>query len=376
MSAVGRIARVPTLADEQASGTGVRYRPPFPIRVGFFLEAAFHAPIILPVQQHVQSRLPTLISADLEEMVKFQPHIVVLADHFEAYFRRLLPGTLIVWTRHGFSSKNYLRRSITWCDFACVSSEWVRDDLRGRAMRPMIDYWVTGFPAMDKILTTPRPPNRSRAGGISTLLFAPTWNPGLTAAPLLTAEALANLRAAVPEMRIVIKPHPHIPELYPAVLASWEAAARADPMIGLVADAHADAFPLLADADVLLTDTSSLMFYYLAFDRPIVLIDPPKYWKSEAYDPTGYEWTWRDVGSRAVDAASLVAAVRRAVDAPLERAEQRALYRQRVFGRWDDGHAAERIAERIFALAAPAAEDERWVTSTWVTSSVLGRYLR
>jgi hypothetical protein len=107
-----------------------------------------------------------------------------------------------------------------------------------------------------------------------------------------------------------------------------------------------------------------------------VLVDPPGYSNSEAYDPAGYEWTWRDVGSRAVDAPSLVAAVRRALDAPQERAEQRALYRQRVFGRWDDGRAAQRIAERIFALATPAAGDERWVRSAWVTTGVLARYRR
>lgn len=367
--------RAPATVIEQASAAARPYRPPFPLRVGFFLEAAFHAAMILPVRRHVQARLPTLVSADIREIVQFQPHIVVLADHFEGYFRRLLPSAIIVWTRHGFSSKNYLRRAIAWCDFACVSSEWVRDDLRARGMRPVIDYWVTGFPAMDKALSARRDPEQPR-GGRPTLLFAPTWNPGVSAAPIVTVDVLAKLRAAAPEMRIVIKPHPHTPAFHPAELASWEAAARADPMIELIADVHADAYPLLAEADILLTDTSSLMFYYLAFDRPIVLIDPPAYASSEAYDPLGYEWTWRDLGNRATDAESLVTAVRRALDAPQDRAEQRALYRQRVFGRWDDGRAAQRIAERIFALAAPTAGDERWVTSAWATAGVLAQSRR
>lgn len=368
--------RLPPPAAERAGGAATTYHPPISPRVGFFLESPFHAPMVLPVREHVQMRLPTLVSGDLKEMAQFQPHIVVLADHFNAYFRRLLPSTLIVWTRHGFSSKNYLRRAIAWCDFACVSSEWVRDDLRARGMEPMIDYWVTGFPAMDNALSARVSPDRSRAGGEATLLFAPTWNPGLSAAPMVTGEVLANLRAAAPTMRIVIKPHPHTRESYPAMLAEWETAERVDPMIRLVADVGADAYPLLAEADILLTDTSSLMFYYLAFDRPIILVDPPGHSSSEAFDPDGYEWTWRDVGHRAADAASLVAAVRRALDAPGERAEQRALYRKRVFGQWDDGRAAQRIAERIFSLAAPTAGDERWVRNAWMTAGVRARYLR
>ena len=114
-----------------------------------------------------------------------------------------------------------------------------------------------------------------RAPSGPTLLYAPTHNPALTSLNLLGRRWGPQLRAALPELRIVIKLHPHCVEKQPLWCERFRLWAAQDPGIELVEDADSDIYPLLAHADVLLTDASSVMFYWLALDRPLILVDSP-----------------------------------------------------------------------------------------------------
>ena len=44
----------------------------------------------------------------------------------------------------------------------------------------------------------------------------------------------------------------------------------------LVKDAHADVVPACSPGDVLVSDASSIIFEFLALDRPIVLVTNPR----------------------------------------------------------------------------------------------------
>jgi teichoic acid glycerol-phosphate transferase len=160
----------------------------------------------------------------------------------------------------------------------------------------------------------------------------------------------ALIRGERRDLSIVIKPHPVTADHHPDWLATWRALAAADPHVHLVDDPAADVMPYLKAADVLVSDASSVIFEYLALDRPIILLTNPDRRKVAHFDPNGIEWRWRDVGIEVHDVAKLSEAVSVALDNPALQADRRAHYRQELFGDYTDGRAAERIGQKITAL--------------------------
>lgn len=266
------------------------------MRVGFYLCSPFHHAMLDPVRHELDGRADCLRTADADALVRFDPQVVVLAEHQRDHLRARLPHAAIVWTRHGLASKNYAAQAVRSCDFACLSSPWVRDDYTARGWQPRRDTWMTGFAPMDALY---RAAAQAPAQRFATLLYAPTYNRMLGSMELLGKYWGPELRRAIPSLRLMLKPHPNSYHDSPAWLARYRRWADEDRGIRLVDDGDADIYPLLAQADVLLTDASSVMFYFLALDRPLVLVDNPmRFEDGVRFDAQGYEWQWRDMGSR------------------------------------------------------------------------------
>jgi CDP-glycerol glycerophosphotransferase (TagB/SpsB family) len=184
-----------------------------------------------------------------------------------------------------------------------------------------------------------------------TVLYAPTWTVGLSSAPMLGERTVELIRGDRRDLTIVIKPHPVTADHHPDWLATWRALAAADAHVHLIDDPAADVMPYLKAADVLISDASSVIFEYLALDRPIILLTNPDRRSVAHFDPNGIEWRWRDVGAEVHDVGDLPAAVSAALDNPVLGVDRRAHYRQELFGDYTDGRAAERIAQKITELA-------------------------
>ncbi|MGQ0569780.1 MAG: CDP-glycerol glycerophosphotransferase family protein, partial [Armatimonadota bacterium] len=342
----------------------------------------FHHAMLQPVYLQLLDRFPCLFTEDRRVLIDVAPRILVVADRPPRTVRRALPTTLVVFTRHGFVSKNYAKASLADCDFACVSSEWVRDELLRTGIRPRLGYWVTGFPPMDAVFrsrsTRLRPVVAGRPlAGATTLLYAPTHQPLLNSVEVLGTTWIAPLRQALPDLNLIIKPHPRIPADHSEWLTSWQEAAASDPDRVIVMDADADIYQVFPFTDILLTDASSVMFYFLAMDRPIVLVTNPRRFDDVTYfDPEGPEWLWRDLAVEIERAADLPDAVRRCLERPDEKADRRAFYRARIFGTLADGRAAERIADRISALLDPHDVEREWVDVAWNSVDALGALRR
>ena len=120
--------------------------------------------------------------------------------------------------------------------------------------------------------------------------------------------------------------------------------------VHLVEPFDADVMPYLKNADVLVSDVSSVTYQFLAMDRPIVLLTNPKAINSPSRDPEGIEWTHRDVGEHVADIAGLSFCVDRALNDQTWGAAARARCREYLFGDLTDGKAAEHIAQHIKAL--------------------------
>ncbi len=134
----------------------------------------------------------------------------------------------------------------------------------------------------------------------------------------------------------------------------------------LVEDYNADNYEYLPVADMLLSDASSVIFYFLALDRPVILVNNPlRFRDKKCFDPEGPEWAWRNLGIQINHVDELPDALIRSMEKPEEKAEERAFYRDRIFGNLRDGHASERVAAKVRALLNPRLEDKEWVAVSW-----------
>jgi CDP-glycerol glycerophosphotransferase (TagB/SpsB family) len=215
---------------------------------------------------------------------------------------------------------------------------------------------------MDSVLHDQRP----RRSTFPTMLFAPTWNPSLSAAPMIGEDSFEQICREFPNLRVIIKPHPGTPDRSPEWMEAWRRIAKRHPMVQLIDDAHANIYDLIGEVDVLLSDISSVIFFFLAVDRPIILVDSPEDQRDpSAVDPEAPEWVWRDVGLRIDSPAKLCGAIERCLTHPDEKAEIRAEYRRRVFGEGLKDRASKLIAQNIRMLLRPAPEEQALAELTW-----------
>lgn len=120
-----------------------------------------------------------------------------------------------------------------------------------------------------------------------TILYAPTWEGDAeyndyTSVDILGAD-IARAVLAVPDTRLVYKPHPKVvTSLRPAVreghlqiLATVDEAARREPDAGHRAITGGDILAIMPDCDAMITDVSSvgLDWLYLRTDKPIFITD-------------------------------------------------------------------------------------------------------
>ena len=348
---------------QQVCGTDMRDMG-FDGRIGFFEKFPFHGAMLRPVYEQLRERLDCLYTDDFQAMIDFRPAILLLAEHHNAFFRPHLPQTLVVSTTHGLgASKNYSAESMPWFDIVCLPSQWYREYFVGRGWLPRLDFWVTGFPALDGALSVPPPPApapvaAARARGEPVLLFAPTYTPGLTALEVLPEQWMQALCARHETLTIAVKLHPHTAARFPEWQALYQRLAAAQPRVVLLEDCDSNVYDLLPHADILLTDVSSVAFNFLAFDRPVVFVDNPRRQDSPRNEPDGLAWQWRDMGERVTSQEELERAVDRALASPENLSPRRQEYRRRRFGELADGGAAARIAGALLDLVEPGAQQQ------------------
>lgn len=330
------------------------------MRVGFFLRYPFHESIFRSTLAALRSRHHCLATGDTHELTRFRPHVVVAAEDITyLHLRAHLPRSIFVHTRHGLASKGVPERSFRAADYVCVTSEYVRYDFLRRGVRPRRGYWVVGYVQMDNLFTAERP--SVIPPGKRVVLYAPTWHNGLSSLPLLGDRVVDLLGGRRTDTFLVIKPHPLVQQGARPSLAPWMETLRRvcrhrDDVL-LLEQRGADVMPWLNVADVLVSDASSVQLEYLALNRPIVLINHPDRHASPHYDPTGYEWAWRDMGDAVDDIETLPRVIDTALSDRRHGEAQRARYRERLFGSNVDAHSGERLASHIDRLAPEVASE-------------------
>jgi CDP-glycerol glycerophosphotransferase len=215
--------------------------------------------------------------------------------------------------------------------------------------------WTLGYPRNDVVVRGGDPGVLARLGVRTprVVLYAPTWRDDRLEQPdPLDPVELADRLG--PEWTVVVRGHARTLGLREAVVA--------DRVID--ASTYPDVSDLLAVADVLVTDYSSVMFDFSATGRPMVfhVADLEQYER----EVRGFAWDLaeRAPGPLVRSTEEVAAAVASACD-PEERARWAEAYaRWRAdFNVLDDGHAAERVVSALLASGAfgpGPANGPRW----------------
>lgn len=316
-------------------------------RVALFFSRPQHYPVLRPLFERLAERHWPLISGDWREIADFAPDMVVACEPFPRDIRRLVPGAAAIFMQTSFLSASAQGRAAAGADIVVAIGPEDRERF-AQAGLPDERIWTVGAPSLDPLARAAGPrPTFLGQGSARTILFAPTFHPALSAAPMLGARAVELLRGGRRDVKIVIKPHP-VTCLHQPHWLSWWRPATADETVRLVDDPAADIVPLLVAADVLVTDCSNVMFQFLLADRPMVLMDnPDRFGAREVFDPTAPEWTFRSIGERVERVDDLTGAVFRAMAAPEAAKPARAECRRRLYGEFADDRALERLLERI-----------------------------
>ncbi|MBL6946296.1 MAG: glycosyltransferase, partial [Rhodospirillales bacterium] len=231
-------------------------------RVALHMSQGFHFSILRRLFAGLAAKHHALLSGDARELMEFDPDVVVVCDAQSQNLRQMMPNAKFVFVRHGLISKKHLIPAAQVADFTCVSSETFRQRVVDAGL-PEDRVWATGYVQMDPLFSGPKPALPfTLARKKKTVVFAPTYNPLMSAAPVLGPGVAELIRGGRDDISIIVKPHPHICAFQSEWMSWWRTLAETDPDFYLVEDANADLVDYLFAADVMVSDASSAAFQF------------------------------------------------------------------------------------------------------------------
>lgn len=176
----------------------------------------------------------------------------------------LPPATRTALVYHGIGVKSVLfDPRLNDFDLRCVESQRVLDELLARDPGASDRCAIVGFAKLDPLFS--RPPGPPDDAAPPVVLYAPTFYPSSLE---LMPERLCDL---VPATRWLVKPH-----FFTWTVPDYAAQRRrlerwaGEPGVEVLGPESYDLVPLMARADVLVSDASSALFEFAALGRPVV----------------------------------------------------------------------------------------------------------
>ncbi|MEA1082546.1 CDP-glycerol glycerophosphotransferase family protein [Marinobacter qingdaonensis] len=151
-----------------------------------------------------------------------------------------------------------------WFDLYCTHAK--RDTAKFQELAESHGHFAvahTGWPKLDPLLAQSVAGERKRdASEPPVVFFASTFSRSVTAAPAL-AETIGRL-AASDRWRFIVTLHP---KMDPSIVDAYRQMTGKNLRF---VESDEDLLPILPEADVMLCDTSSIMFEFMFLDRPVV----------------------------------------------------------------------------------------------------------
>jgi hypothetical protein len=290
---------------------------------------------------------------------ELQPEVIVTtSNHRHAMPKNSARRTKQVQAFHGVSSKNV--KFNPWMadfDLLLLPGKRERDKFAALGVLDSTQYALIGHPKSDRVvrgeLTREAARARYNLPDAPTVLYAPTHG----ALSSFFSWGLEICRAVPRDYNLIVKPHPVLATTTAAEGAGGETIAQVKEYLqqrgALWLPLEPDVVPLMAAADVLITDYSSVAEEFLVFDRPLIFAD-------HLASATGRDRAQRDkgdwnelfaVGERVTEIKAMPAAVSGVLQRPDGQSSARLKMRDYVFENLD-GHCAQRAANAIQTLIA------------------------
>ncbi|WP_031388541.1 CDP-glycerol glycerophosphotransferase family protein [Desulfonatronum thiodismutans] len=344
----------------------------------FYAERSLHLSFLEPIHDYFQKRYPELrlafsapdFQAPREDMPGWgveaatvsrlrqktlflsstqavRPRVSVVAD--ACHFNLPRHGK-VVNVGHGLICKGmYYRRDPVvrrenLSDLLCVPGPWHKRRLQDNVFSPIR---VTGFIKSDRLFSPQAMGKRGFCAkhdldpGKPMVLFAPTFNPELSAIPHVWDKVTT---LGDDQTTIGVKLHHMTPEPWKELYRRL--AAQRDDVVFL---SDADYSGMMHAADVMVSDVSSMFVEFMLLNKPVVLFNSPQLESFENYDPSDLEHKVRDAVLEADSVGALRKKVDKALDQPEILEEERLQYIEELdYGR--DGKSVQRAAEAIREL--------------------------
>jgi CDP-glycerol glycerophosphotransferase (TagB/SpsB family)/SAM-dependent methyltransferase len=328
------------------------------IKAAFYYSMPFQLRVLEPIACEFRENL---LSNNIKEIEEWGPDFLFTSDAAQIPNLRSmcdLNNIQIVGLRHGVANK-YIptEREYSLADYVCGST-WDEIDFIKCNVLPRKKFLITGNPWVDGVFKIPK---RALNEQNPTVLFAPTYNPEVSAAVFLKDDLVKIIRKIYPKSRIIIKPHPAIldndhfyvaehRELFEQLVATWKKNVQEYEDVLLVEDSRKSISDFYSETDILISDGSSLVFEFMALNRPILLYTSDKkikIWES-IYDENALANNRRDVGAEFKSKEEFEYVIKNAFKLHKNKHSQSQVkFSTEIFGDFTDGNSYKRVAEAI-----------------------------
>lgn len=220
-------------------------------------------------------------SSDMLSLLEYNPEAIFVPGNEVPHY---LPGVK-VQVFHGFAGeKKGHFRIRDYFDLYLTQGPYFTTRFRQLAKRyGNFSVAETGWCKLDPLFLTSSGFNDSgrKSGNKRVVLYAPTFSPSLTSARIAFDHIVALAEKG--EYRVIVKFHdltgPEIVQQY--IRAS-------ENVDNLIISTETNILPVMAGADILISDTSSVVYEFLLLDKPVVTIrsaSPHKNW-ADISDPS------------------------------------------------------------------------------------------
>lgn len=325
------------------------------LKLACFGSMPFHFRSLKPLAAMFDKSIVTL---SIDDVINYKPDIIAVADGWSVEFWRDYcdaHNVQLIGMRHGSVTRyGYAESQYNYADYMCGSPWDIEDTLQSKVL-PRKGFTLTGNSWVDQVFKI----NRKKPDVVNpTILFAPTYNPEISAAVFLGERVVDLVRSVYPGSKIIIKPHPAIvqhehsfvvdKDIFRRLMTKWREQEKGDSLVTLIDDPEASIADSFAEADILLADASSLIYEFMTLNRPIILYSANERVAHWEYNPNAPGNAWRDIGLQFNDDKTLLSHLKNAFTLHEKCCRESQINRTAfLHGNYQDGCSVNRVASAI-----------------------------